>query len=190
MRRSNKCRSMTPSEIIMATIAAAALIVAWLARLEAKVSACAAKKSADEAQKANDLMARQLELATNAQNRQRQREIAESRPLLAWRSSGGAENGQNFTGQYFEFTNHGAAMSNPKVVADNGFEAWIEPRDVIPTNQKGRLIIKWPKAQLVPKTANISIEFSDLLNERRVIGFRARSQPEDRYFSFPLEEAS
>ena len=69
---------MTPGEIITASIAGFALIVAWLARLDSKKSAEAAQKSADAAQQSNDLMARQLEF-------DRQKVKSAHEPVFQWR---------------------------------------------------------------------------------------------------------
>jgi hypothetical protein len=175
---------MTPIEIITTSMAGVALFVALLARVDSRKSAAAAEKSAAAAQQANDLMARQLELATSEQNRQAQKEAAENRPLLAWRGAGPADGWQ-----YFEFTNQGAVMSNAKVTVDNGLEGSIEPKDVIATGQLGKLKINLSKIQQLPKTVNCSIEFSDKHDERRKMAFKLTSHAVGKYFSYPPEFA-
>jgi hypothetical protein len=175
---------MTPNEIISTSIAAIALIVAWLARFDSKKSVEAAQKSAEAAQRSNDLLARQLELTANEMNQRAQKEAAENRPLLTWRGAGPADGWQ-----YFEFINQGAVMSHAKVDVDNGLEGLIEPKDVIVTGQQGKLKINVAKAQQLPKTATCSIEFSDKHDERRKISFKLTSAPVGKYFSFPPEFA-
>lgn len=74
--------------IIAAVIALGALFVAYLARQDSK-------KSADAAQRATDLLARQLDLEINERDRKIQKEVAESRPYLTWR--GGHHAGDGLT---------------------------------------------------------------------------------------------
>jgi hypothetical protein len=175
---------VTNNEIISTGIAVAAIIVSWLSRQDSKKSAEAAQKSADAAHRANDLLARQLELTAEEQKRQIQRQAAENRPLLTWRGAGPANEGQ-----YFEFTNQGALMSNAKVIVDNGLEGSIMPKEVIATGQPGRLEIKTSKIQQLPKVVNCSIEFSDKHNERRKIDLRLLSNAVGKFFNFPPELA-
>jgi hypothetical protein len=175
---------MTPTEIISTSIAGGALILTWLSRQDSKKSAEAAQKSAAAAQRANDLMARQLELVAEEQKRQKQRQAAENRPLLNWRGAGPADEGQ-----FFEFTNQGALMSNATVIVDNGLEGSIMPKEVIATGQSGRLEIKTSKVQQLPKVVNCSIEFSDKHNDRRKIDLRLLSHAVGKYFNYPPELA-
>lgn len=159
---------MTPNEIISTSIAAIALIVAWLARLDSKKSVEAAQKSAEAAQHSNGLMARQLELAKEEQNRQLQKDITESRPVFSWRSWGcvGSE-------IYYDFINQGAFITDVKVNADGGLEGWLEPKDAM-TGQLAHLKFRGVKKPQFPEPFNFSMEFTDKLNQRRKFNFAIR----------------
>lgn len=165
---------------IAAIAAVAAAIIALCALRHSKTSADAAQKSAEAAQQSNELMARQLKLTAEAQQRQIQNEIAESQPYIAWRCSGGSSEGQ-----FFGFTNHGAVMANPKVLVDNGFEGWVEPKDVIANGQQANLKIKIQKGKQLPKEVKVSIEFTDKRSERRKIDFNLMSHSVGKFFNYP-----
>lgn len=165
---------------IPAIAAVAAAIIALCALRYSKTSADAAQKSTEAAQQANELMASHLKLTAEAQHRQIRNEIAESQPYIAWRCSGGS-----IEGQYFGFTNQGAVMANPKVIVDNGFEGWVEPKDVIANGQQANLKIKIPKGQQLPKEVKVSIEFTDKRSERRKIDFNLMSHSVGKFFDFP-----
>ncbi len=160
-----------------AAIALGALVVAYLARKDSKQSALAAQRAAD-------LMERQLELSIQNQNLQIKKTTAESLPHLAWISSG-----PQGDGQYFEFQNHGSLMTNVRVATDNGLEAAIEPKDVISQGQKARLKINIPKSQQVPNFLVVSIEFADKLNDQRKIHFKLLRHSVGKYFIHPPELA-
>jgi hypothetical protein len=168
---------MTP-EIITTCIAVVALFVALLARVDSRKSANAAEKSAAEAKRANDLLERQLELATGELKRQVQNDIIESQPCIAWDESSAGP--QSVT---YKLKNHGGTMSNVAVICDEGFQAFISPKDVIAkgTEAEVRFICNvLPQ----PNPFKFSVETDDKFNQRRKINFSIFRRP-DGYWEIP-----
>jgi len=164
---------MTPGEIISASIAGVALLVAWLARQDSR-------KLAKEAQRANELVAHQLELVEKEQSRQVQKEMMENRPHFFWHSGSGGG-----VYQSYEFINQGAIVSKATVTNDAGVQSEIWPKDVIAPNQHGTVTFRWQN-QARPKTVNFIVEFNDKLNARQKINYSISSHPSGDW-KFPPE---
>lgn len=128
---------MTPTEIISTSVAGAALLVAWLARLDSKKSAQAAQKSADAACRSNELIAEQLRLTSGELNRQKEKEVEDSRPLFVWR--GGVTTGDRFER---EFQNVGGEIREISVhTASSEISASINSNKYIPRNGTGTFVL-------------------------------------------------
>jgi hypothetical protein len=138
---------MTPGEIISASIAGVALIIAWLARLDSMKAASAAQKSADAAHKANELLARQLGLATDEQKRQLEKEQSDSLPIIDWKGGGHYSPLSGTSGWHFR--NLGGAVTNLKIETENKeILAMINPtniRNTLLNNEEGDAIFEFKK---------------------------------------------
>ena len=149
---------------IAAVIALAALFVAWLARQDSK-------RSADAAQRATDLMARQLELATSELHRQIQKDTIDSEPRITW--DYGPAGAQSKT---YEFRNQGGVMSKATVTCDGSLRATISPKDVIAKGADGEVQFIWG-SQPRPNAFKFSIEFDDKFSQRKKVNFTVPSSP-------------
>ena len=97
--------AMTTSEILSESIAAFALFVAWLARLDSKKSALAAERSADAAQKSADAAQRTNELISNQHEFEKQKLKDASEPVFAWRDASA-----NIASVSYNFQNMGSRI--------------------------------------------------------------------------------
>ncbi len=144
---------MTLGEIITASIAGVALIVACLARLDSKESAEAAQKSAEAAQRANDLLARQVDLATDEQKRKVEKEREESSPYFNWR---GGQDAPVVGTRERDFQNLGGDVMDLAIQTDSSdISAVIYPENILQHNGVGSI-------KFAGKTGTLS----------RTIGFR------------------
>ena len=168
---------MIPTEFISTGIAGVALYLSWRSQRDSK-------RSAQEAQRANDLLARQLELTANEQKRRIQGETAESQPLFSWQGSGGSDEGQ-----YFDLVNLGATVSKPKVVVSDGLDAILEPKEAIVSNKKTRIRFNISKIQKLPEVVKFSVEFMDKRGESGKLDFKLESHSVGKYFNFPPQLA-
>ena len=139
---------MTPSEIISTSIAAIALIVAWLARLDSKKSVEAAQKSVAAAQRMNDLTARQLELAADQHKRQIEKEIADSRPSFNW-ACGGSTSPMDGVSER-EFINLGEDVTDLTVLTTTPevSATLLSPKGLLRRNGTGRIKFQNKPGQL------------------------------------------
>ena len=106
-----------------------ALLVALQARRDAK-------KLADAAMRANELMMRQIEIAVNEHDRNQKKERADSQPCFLWRDG-------SFGGMYCEanFQNTGGDASELSVRTDvSEVGVSINPQDLVPKNGTGKVV--------------------------------------------------
>ena len=167
---------MTPNEIISTSIAAIALIVAWLARLDSKKSVEAAQKSADAAHRSTELMARQLELATEEQKRMSQKERSESHPFFNWQG-GSCSPSAGYCD--WDFQNLGSMVTEVKIQSDTkGISASITPANTLLNNGKGKIIFGFEKkiAQDLALPIVFSISCVTKLGERWAKTFQMEGQ--------------
>lgn len=158
---------MTSGEIISASIAGIALIVACLARLDSKKSADAAQKSADAAHRANDLLARQLDMAADDRKRQIQKDQIESQPQISW--DYGSAGAQSVT---HRMKNFGGPMAKIAVSCESGFRATVSPDDVIAQGTEADVQFIC-SVQPQPNLFRFDIEFDDKFGERKRLSFTA-----------------
>ena len=139
---------MTPSDkialvaalaaVVSAIVGVGAFLAAWRSGQESRKSAGAAQKSAEAAVKSNELMARQIEVTVNDQDRRQKKERADSQPFFVWRDG-------KYGGMYCEanFQNAGGDASDLSVktdVSDIGIS--INPQDLIPKSGMGKVIFR------------------------------------------------
>jgi hypothetical protein len=150
---------------VSAAVALAAFIFTLVARRDSKRSAEAAEKSAIEARRANDLTAQQVEIASSELKRQLRNDIKDSQPCFTWdESSAGA---QSVT---YKLKNHGGTISDVEVTCQEGFQAFVSPKDVIPqgTEAEVRFICN---IQPQPNPFKFFIKASDRFNQRSNLAF-------------------
>jgi hypothetical protein len=145
---------MTPIEIISTSIAVVALIVTWLTRQDSK-------KMANEARRANDLLARQLELSTNEQKRQLEKEQSESRPVVDWK--GGGDYMPYGGTSRWHFRNLGGTVTSLKIKTEaEKISVTINPTNIqntFLTNDEGDIVFqfeKGPSPLLLPLVFTLS----------------------------------
>jgi hypothetical protein len=156
---------------VSAIIALGALFVAWCAREDSK-------KSADAAQRATELMAQQLEIATGELKRQIQKDLIDSQPRITWgESSAGA---QSVT---YVLKNYGGTMSNVTVTCDEGFQASISPKDVIPQGTEAEVQF-FCNVKPQPNPFKFSVESDDKFNQRGKMNFSI-SRRQSGYWQLP-----
>jgi hypothetical protein len=117
--------------VFSAIVAVGALLMAGQARR-------AAHKSAEAALRANELMARQIEVAVNEHDRKQKKERADRQPCFLWRDG-------SFGGMYCEanFQNTGGDASDLSVrteVSEVGVS--INPQDIVPKNGTGKVVFQ------------------------------------------------
>lgn len=116
----------------------------------------------------NKLISGQLAIMQQSLAFEQNREAQNAQPVFVWRAWGCTG-----TEVYYQFTNHGALITNAKVSADGGLVGWFEPKDIA-NSQPGYLKFKGLKTpQRVLNPINFSVEFTDGLNERRKINYIA-----------------
>jgi hypothetical protein len=128
----------TSLQIILAIAAVFSAVVAvgaWLVALQARRDA---KKLAESAMRANELMIRQIEIAVNEHVRTLKKEKADSHPCFLWRDG-------SFGGMYCEanFQNTGGDASDLSVRTDvSEVAVSINPQDVLPKNGTGKVVFR------------------------------------------------
>jgi len=126
---------------ISAAIAIAALFIAWCARNDSK-------RSADAAQHANELMAKQLELASAEHSRGIQKEISESRPLFVWRGGSGTQG--IFLEYTREFQNVGSEIRDVEIESEsNNVSLTMTSTTFLPQNGQGVVTFKSKSSQIL-----------------------------------------
>lgn len=146
--------------VVSAVVAAGALCVARQARQDSRKSADAAQKSAEAALRAHELMARQIEVAFNENDRKQKRDRADSQPCFLWRDG-------QFGGVYCEanFQNTGGDASELSVQTDmSEVGVSIDPRDFVPKNGTGKVIFHKrndPRSLPVPFTINCKTKLGE-----------------------------
>jgi hypothetical protein len=119
-----------------AAVAIAAVIVAWLARKDSK-------RLADAAQKANELMVKQLELASSEQNLRLQKERSDSLPIFNW-GSGAYSPGLGFC--EWEFENLGEMVTDLQIQSGTlGISASVNPVNRLLNKGHGKIRFEFPK---------------------------------------------
>jgi|SRR5580692_10926316 hypothetical protein len=128
----------TSAQMTLAIAAVFSAMVAVGALLMACQARRAAHKSAEAALRANELMARQIEIAVNEHDRKQKKERADSQPCLLWREG-------SFGGMYCEanFQNTGGDASDLSVRTDvSEVSVSIDPQDAVPKNGTGKVIFR------------------------------------------------
>jgi type II secretory pathway pseudopilin PulG len=128
----------TQIAIAAAIVAVLSVICALSALFVALQARRNSQKSAEAALRANELMARQIEVAIQEHDRKQKRDRADSQPYLAWRDG-------SFGGMYCEanFQNTGGDASDLSVrteAPDVGVS--INPQNYIPKNGMGKVTFR------------------------------------------------
>jgi hypothetical protein len=128
---------------ISAAITLAALFIAWCARNDSK-------RSADAAQRANELMARQIELVSAEHLRSIQKEISKSRPSFVWH--GGSGRSGIFLEYTREFQNVGSEIRDVEIESElNDVSLTMTSTTFLSQNGQGVVTFKSKSSQkLVP----------------------------------------
>jgi type II secretory pathway pseudopilin PulG len=128
----------TQIALAAAVVAVLAVICALSALFVAMQARRNSQKSTEAALRANELMARQIEVAVQDYDRKQKQERAASQPSFAWRDG-------SFGGMYCEanFQNTGGDASELSVrtdVSDVGIS--IDPQDLIPKSGMGKVTFR------------------------------------------------